>query len=473
MVWERVLDVESGNPYYYDADSGETQWEFPLALLERALGGIGWARAVSDAGEVYFYNLEGGETSWEMPAGVLEKVKAELGDDVTWEEVGGANSGQAEEEKVEEMIIGDEDMSKRANDILKVEELLSKPTEEVVTSDASLDERKRVFFELLKSAQVDKRWSFSRMIKELAVDARYWALEDPLARQRAFEEYLEMKADEDFKQSSAKSAEYKDKFVKLLGQHEVKYYSQWGTVLRKLVGEEAYEAIPERFRVEFFNEYTQRLREKHDSEIENHRMEEEHKISEYLKDTVEITTKFDQVYATLAQQYPHLSKKQVLEAFTRAVEVKEMEMEAVYASSERQNYRSDRKTREAFKALVQTIPTSSQMKWADFLKKVKTEPAFVDLCGHNGSTPIEYFWDIVDAENVKLRAKRDRVRDSIMGKNLSIDELTLEQFTQLVCDVVEVQDVEVQVLYKEMRSVQTKRPAAPQTNSASKRTKQY
>lgn len=57
--WQAFVDDNSGDVYYVDATSGETQWESPLNSGE-------WSVHVHD-GEVYFTNTKSGDSTWEFP----------------------------------------------------------------------------------------------------------------------------------------------------------------------------------------------------------------------------------------------------------------------------------------------------------------------------------------------------------------------------------------------------------------------
>lgn len=478
MNWQRVFDESSGKPYYYDTETEETQWEFPLAVLERALSDIDWARVVSDQNEVYYYSEKTALTSWDFPKEGLDAVKAYIGDEVTLFEITGIEPVTNAEEKPEELEVSSKNVKITVNDILKLDQLLKsdKGSDDWFVS-LSPEERNTIFFELLKESNVDKKWSFSKVIKELTSDKRYWCVTDPILRQQLFEKYLQKKADDDFKQNSLKSQEYKESFFKLLETKDVKYYSLWSTVSQLLTDNEVYESIPETFRVEVFNEFTNDLRISHELELTQLQTDQTANLVEYLKNKVEITTKFDQILPELKMEFPNLSKKDFLLQFDTAITSKEEEIEKVYEEQKKLNYTHDRKARDAFKSVLLTIRRSSQLKWLDFINSVKSMPEFIELCGHNGSTPIEYFWDIIDEENIKLRSKRDSIKNDLSKRNMAIDELTLEQFSSLSKNVCDIQDDEIELLYNQLKSnTKVKRPQSDYNQSSSipnKRFKQY
>lgn len=486
MIWQRIIDEGSGKPYYYNAESEVTQWEFPLELLEQALSGIGWARVVSDQNEVYYYSEESGETSWDLPTGILDWVKNDLGNDVTLNEITGSDGTieeeEEKEEKTDEMEIESEELKPSVYEILSLKELLKDEADTTEFNGLSPEQRKETYFKLLEESNVDKKWSFTKVIKELTSDKRYWCILDPINRQKFFEEYLGKQADEDFQQSSIKSQEYKDNFFKLLTAKNVKYYSQWSTISQLLIDEEIYESIPETFRVEFFIEFTGKLRQDHEIELEQLRNTQLEELKEYLKEVVQITSKFDQMLPEIKTKFPNLSKKDIFICFDTAITVKEGEMDNIYENNKKLNYTYDRKARDAFENVLSIITKSSQLKWVDFLESLKTTPEFIELCGHNGSSPIEYFWDIIDEENIKLRSKRDSIKDILFKKNISIDELSLEQFSSLSKDVADIQVDEISFLYNQLKSNTRVKRSQPEKEAASssadyysrnKRFKQY
>jgi len=69
--WEKHISKTSnpGKDYYFNATTGETVWEHPLAVAESIPAG--WEAHVSessDPGKTYYHNAETGETVWEKPA---------------------------------------------------------------------------------------------------------------------------------------------------------------------------------------------------------------------------------------------------------------------------------------------------------------------------------------------------------------------------------------------------------------------
>ena len=66
------------------------------------------------------------------------------------------------------------------------------------------------------------------------------------------------------------------------------------------------------------------------------------------------------------------------------------------------NYRNDRKARESYKKLLGELEIDAGTEFKDIIDKIENNDAFIEICGRNGSSALELFWDIVDEEtNIK------------------------------------------------------------------------
>jgi len=72
--WQEVTD-ESGNIYYYNANTNETAWDRPSETKTSISSSgsasslpAGWQALVDENGSTYYYNEATTETSWEPPA---------------------------------------------------------------------------------------------------------------------------------------------------------------------------------------------------------------------------------------------------------------------------------------------------------------------------------------------------------------------------------------------------------------------
>ena len=76
--WQEVFDAESGEHYYYHAETGQTTWEHPAAPPSSAPPSSslpsGWMEVTDPvSGAVYYFNESTGQTSWDYPGTDLDQ----------------------------------------------------------------------------------------------------------------------------------------------------------------------------------------------------------------------------------------------------------------------------------------------------------------------------------------------------------------------------------------------------------------
>lgn len=95
--WSEVVDDSTGDTYYYNERTGESQWEKPDGFgveVESpisqpvAVGKSPWQKNFTDEGDVYYFNEDTGESQWEVPDDFVDESKEEeVGETKTTEEV--------------------------------------------------------------------------------------------------------------------------------------------------------------------------------------------------------------------------------------------------------------------------------------------------------------------------------------------------------------------------------------------------
>ncbi|VEU19408.1 DEKNAAC100514 [Brettanomyces naardenensis] len=467
MTWEELVDDE-GRVYYYNSKTEETQWGRPEdftsedSKIDKLLAKGQWSRFVTDEGEVYYFNEKTEESVWELPEEVQRKLK-EGNDEVTTREGEGKEEDTKEVENIEPSKESDDhtavnweesentEGSKRkvkksqANDIVGLKELLRGSDEgersmirvdddrmkDVEDHEGIRDEEdysKQDFIEMLKEKGVDSSWSFTKVMESCIEDPRYWRIEDPLMRKQMHEIYLIGKADEEFKKVENSKEAYRNTFTEVLKKHDVKYYTQWKTCVREIIDESIFSLIPTSLKREFFDEYVGRLRLEHDSEQKKIREQQLDKLTEQLTPAIKYDSSFEKLLESvdLEKKYPALSKLDVLTLYENVIKDREAEFEDRLRENEKLNYRMDRRARDQFRSLLEELPKkkgikySATLKWSELLTYIRDEEAFIELCGHQGSSAIDFYWDIIDRENQLIRTKKDLCRQVLSANKLDI-----------------------------------------------------
>ncbi len=72
-------------------------------------------------------------------------------------------------------------------------------------------------------------------------------------------------------------------------------------------------------------------------------------------------------------------------------------------------------------------------KWKEVFNLFENDERFLNMLGQSGSTPLELFWDVVEALETEFRLRRDYVLDVLEEKRYEVSETTnYEEFNKLM-----------------------------------------
>lgn len=439
MVW-RPVQHESGKTYYFNDETQQSVWEKPVELqtpLERALAESDWREYKAENGREYYYNVKSQESVWEIPEEiqrVLDEQQdgAEGAGDKQGEEASDGKASEKEEvaEKPAEVTVRinyrsklTDSSEKYHNDSTLLKEAVKPSTQE---------EADKTFVELLRENAVDATWSFSKIVDELILDPRYWAVDDSLHKKQVFENYLANRTKEELMKENNSVEKFKDAFVKLLeSKKEIKYYTRWSTT-RKLLQDEpiyAHSVISERVKKQTFQDYVESLRKQRLDERTKLKDQALIELNDYFKSLrLNASSTWESTLDTIKQD-PRFEQNTHFEVLTQLdlitlfesnlVEIEQQQMKLVQVEA-RKNYRADRKARDGFKELLGELKESelfnANSKWDEIYELIKEDDRFLDMLGRNGSTPFELFQDAIDEEELLIKAKQG-VAEQILFHN--------------------------------------------------------
>lgn len=480
MVWERLKDPATGKSYFYNVETQVTQWEFPEDVFLQKLDENRWSKATtsdSDGGyesnKVYFYSNDTGESSWTIPEIVLSQLKAIFGDELTESEILGDDSASI---ALQEAAVDDQttvpakdvndnreqsninsektndndviDLSKKVtlgkiisvNQLIKLDDILNglktsdiEPKRELTkkTTEECEDE----YIAMLTEFDIDSNSTFNDVIEKCSGDERYWNIEEPLARSRLYEVYLMKKSTDEFNKSKEK---YRKEFYDVLAKHKVKYYTRWSTCSKAIIDENLYNFLSDKIKKDFFDEYVNELRNEKEKISKELKSKEAKALEEELDTNVTISSEFAKMVLQLEEKYKNLSKVEMLDIFERVIEKREQEQVSFLEIEKKKNYRFDRTVRMAFKNMLNLMiankdftPTT-RTKWFEFVTLLKDKPEFIELCGHRGSSAIDFYWDILDGEYIKLGDKKELVKQQLINANKKISDLSESEFVEVL-----------------------------------------
>ncbi|OBA20648.1 hypothetical protein METBIDRAFT_32617 [Metschnikowia bicuspidata var. bicuspidata NRRL YB-4993] len=413
-AWKQVED-DQGRVYYYNPDTQETSWENPEALLASI-----WTTYTTEDGKEYYYNETTGETTWEKPA-ELEAPKEAAGAQGSELQDGAEPSGADKDEKTL-------DLDRK----LALEPLLRSTLVNLAPADPA--ESRRSFQAMLEEGGVDSTWSFEKVIRTFIKNKTYWAVDDAVERRALYEDYLVNKLQRESSSKSGLIEEFKKNFLReihrYLSEGKVTAHTRWVSAKRLLTKDQnpvfEHSILPDGELEKLYDECTDKIRSQQKQDLQKQKDQALGELEAYL---LQITSgagneaqTWDQLYARLQtdarfkanRHFQVLTKLDILQLYaTKIYPVLAGRLRAQLAGLEKKNLRSDRHARDAYKALLRTKPITANTQFKRVLPQLENEDAFIELCGRNGSTPLELFWDIVEDLRQLQKVKKDLIEHSL------------------------------------------------------------
>ncbi len=108
-----------------------------------------------------------------------------------------------------------------------------------------------------------------------------------------------------------------------------------------------------------------------------------------------------------------------------------------YRKAEKLRKRRARKARDAFRALLNDLEAtgeiSSKTTWQATLEKIKNETAYIELCGMQGSSPLDLWMDAVDDLGEAVQAAVGKVESALKKSEKKVDlGMSEEAFLKLI-----------------------------------------
>ncbi|KAF5210929.1 FF domain family protein [Clavispora lusitaniae] len=415
-TWQEVKD-DQGRTYYYNPVTQETSWENPdVSSLASS-----WKSYRTEDGREYYYNEASGETTWDKPAELEEASKD--GTKETDETV--QETEDLVEDAAEKLTERDAKLAKEA---VKVSVLLNPPVFE------SSKEAHEAFFEMLAQENVDSTWSFEKVIERFVQNPVYWSIPDASERKSLYDEYLLRKLQQESQDKTKLIETFKRNFVQVLEEYrnnnKLTATTRWSTLKSMLIEEEnpifKHSVLPDAEIAKIFHDFVENFTSEEKRKLQEKKDQALTELDAYLSQLISAQKSHDLTWETLYKRLQNdarfkankhfqvLTKTDMLDLYRNKIYpkiVEEIMKEVVIAR--KRNYRSDRKARQAFKALMAKVTINANTLFQDVLPQLEDEDEFIEICGRNGSTPLELFWDIVDEKRQILKVKKDLVEHSI------------------------------------------------------------
>lgn len=309
------------------------------------------------------------------------------------------------------------------------------------------DEREAAFFKLLRSHKIKYDSEWKDVVRTVATEKGFRAIEKPRDRKEAFDKYCAEEKAADTKREQERKQKQREQFVGMLKLHdEIKHYSRWKTARRTIEDDVAFKNVPdEDERKRMFREYVvdlQKRHAKHESDRRDHAIGQ---LTILLQSVVvDSQMKWLEAFETLENnnQYvsniaPAVSKYDTLRAFENHVREIDAERNDRKQKEKMNQYRGQRIARDGLKDLlneqIQAGRLRATTRWKDFYPLIKDDVRCTAALARAGSTPLELFFDAREVEEGRLRAKRDDALDALEAQRYEMTaSTTYDEFEKVM-----------------------------------------
>ena len=264
----------------------------------------------------------------------------------------------------------------------------------------SSKEKAEIFKEKLKLFGINHLWKFDDVKQTMKKEPIWKAIKTYNEKKNIFNEYISdyrSKVKEEF---LLKKEKLRNKFRQLLEEDlTLNSNSTYTEALKKFCYDDRWRAIEEKERIDLFEDYIDILYEQ--EEEENKKKREKNKKLFYdklIEKNIKSNTKWLDINIMFQNDelFKSMEKLDKIEVFSEYI--KKLRDEEKKIEEENNRYK-EFQNREKFKDLLQIYLEKREInmktKWKEFVKKIIDKEEYLNLIGQKGSTPHDFFTDII------------------------------------------------------------------------------
>lgn len=414
-----------------------------------------WKATKNAEGKTYYWNSLSRQTTWDLPHHLAQKAQAYLPQAAAPAQAAAAGAGYNQGAHPQQRP-QDEIRATNGNAMVpwgqKQEgadyNRLAAPAKIYDADFGSYEEAEAAFFQLLEDNEVTSAMPIADVLKTIAKDPVYRGIKDPADRQTIIKKYQHDLKEKQVSQERERKTKLKADFQKMLTKHtDIVHYTRWKTAVKKLEHEPAFQAIDnDAERRQIFEEHIVELILRHHEEKTKKKEAGMRAMEDMLKDMViDPETTWSETQQNLEQDQrfinsPHiinLQKADVLTAFEHHMVGLEEAAHTKRQQEKKVQARRARKARDSFIGLLKNMRAEGLIKpymyFAEFLKLVADDERYTALLGEKGSTPMDFFRDVVQDVTAQFRLKKNEAMDILEDEGFEVKtSTTIDEFTHVL-----------------------------------------
>ncbi|KAG9023122.1 hypothetical protein FRB95_013546, partial [Tulasnella sp. JGI-2019a] len=471
-LWTEHRNAD-GRAYWYNSSTKASSWEKPDELktpFERALSQTKWKEYVSPTGRKYWSHADTKESKWEIPAelvDIMEKIEKEQAalappparatappnfipagqSNFTPVPAGHLLGGPVPNLPLNPLAgtnpssgaMGGPSFPLNTTSVLPARPNMPEDPIIPLAGFATTEEAEKAFMHLLKKAGIDPTWTWDATMRAIITDPLYKALPTLAEKKTAWQKY-----NDDIKSRAAEEREARLNRLRpsfktlLVGNPDVTFYSTFRTADELFSQHPTWQAAKiEEERRFLFEEHVNELKRVYLTEERESRNRAVAKLVDLFKLLqVDVVTRWRDAQAAVLDSSEYKSDRELqnlppldmLLSFEDYSRVLERDWEEGQRKKSIEATRRERKAREGFRDLLESLRESGHIKaktqWKTVYPHIGSDPRYLELLGKPGSNPLELFWDVIDALDQQLEAKESLIQKALAKDNFQFADTT-------------------------------------------------
>ncbi len=92
-AWVQVESTSGESPYFYNKETGNTQWTYPAGFDGTPDEDDAWEERIDSDSGIYYFNRVSGKSHWEMPEAIKKKLESEAAAEAEFQKDLGSDKG--------------------------------------------------------------------------------------------------------------------------------------------------------------------------------------------------------------------------------------------------------------------------------------------------------------------------------------------------------------------------------------------